>query len=108
MLEKTKTIVKTMKKPNTRTAMQSLLDEITASMPLASNQAQFCEGSCIGCPKKLAEFMAGEVEYWQCALDSGAEPHFGDLESLVKTAKKVHKALWKNEKLRPYLKPYGY
>lgn len=92
-------------KPDTRTAMQHLLDEIRIALPLEADQAQLCEGTCIGCPKKLTEYMDSEVEQWQATLDQGGKPSLADLNALGKTAKKIHTSLWRNEKLRPYMKP---
>lgn len=41
-----------MSKPNTKTAMQQLIAKIQQAIPLNLNEAQMCQGECLGCSKK--------------------------------------------------------
>jgi len=50
-------------KPNTRIAMQQLIAEINEVMPFGLSEAEICAGKCLGCPKKLLEYISSEVAY---------------------------------------------
>ena len=82
-------------KPDTSTAMQGLIVQIRASIPLDAPESVLCSDHCRVCSKKLLEFLAAEIDVWEVKLKQGRKPNFGDLERLSKIARKVHAALQK-------------
>ncbi|WP_370979373.1 hypothetical protein [Agaribacterium sp. ZY112] len=77
-------------------AMQTLLDQARAQLPLDKSSASLCRGPCKGCPKKLLEFANQEIEDWQAMLDAAEEPKLGDISALAKRLSKIKKALLAN------------
>ena len=49
-----------------------------------------------GCSIKLLEYIAMELESWECRLDDGDIPNFGDLKKLARSSNKIYLALLKN------------
>jgi hypothetical protein len=84
------------KKPNTRIAMQNVIDQINQVMPFGLSEAEICAGKCIGCPKKLTEFMSMEVDYWQSQLNNDEPILLGDVSRLARIGQKVYKGLKRN------------
>jgi len=84
------------RKPNTRQAMQQLLVEIREHLPLYAPEASFCQKQCVGCSKKLIEFIRHEYEYWDMALSQGDTPSLGDINKLARSARKIGVVLEKN------------
>jgi hypothetical protein len=84
-------------KPTTRAAMQQLIEQIKAAMPVESNEDDLCRDSenCNICALKLLEFMNMELDDWEQRLAGGETPNFGDLKKLANTAQKVRNALKK-------------
>lgn len=85
-------------KPDTRTAMQNLIDEIRQAIPFDTPETEMCadDSSCQGCSLKLLEFLAMELDNWQQKLDDGEVPNFGDLARLGKSSQKIYKTLQRN------------
>ncbi len=83
-------------KPNTRDAMQNLIDEVRNTLPFDMPVAQICEGVCRGCSKKLLNYLDGELIGWQSRLDQGDMPGLGEVHSLGRTCEKVHKVIQLN------------
>lgn len=67
-----------MSKPNTKTAMQQLIAQIQQTIPLNLDEAQMCQGECLGCSKKMLEMLDAEIRYWQY---SDAVPSLKDLKT---------------------------
>jgi len=84
------------KKPNSRIALQQIINQINTVMPFGLSEAEICAGKCIGCPKKLTEFMSMEVDYWQSQLDNNEPILLGDVSRLANIGAKVFKGLKKN------------
>lgn len=76
--------------------MRNLLDEIRRTLPLYAPEAHLCRKQCVGCPKKLMEYIETEYETWHQALEEGDTPTLGDIAKLAKTSKKILAALIKN------------
>ncbi|MDT3275390.1 hypothetical protein Q4Q54_18205 [Shewanella sp. SP2S2-4] len=85
-----------MPKPNTQIAMQSLINQIKATIPLNLEEAQLCQGQCLGCSKKMLEMLDAEISYWQY---SDAIPSLKDLKNLEKIAQRTYKILKRNQLL---------
>lgn len=85
-----------MKKPNTSTAMQLLIEQIKTALPFDKPEHEICAGKCIGCAKKMLEYMGSELDHYQCQLDNGELPSLGDINDLARIAKKVHRNMVKN------------
>ena len=85
-------------KPDTRTAMQSLINEVRQKIPFDTPEAVMCadDSSCQGCSLKLLEYLSMELDNWQQKLDEGEVPNFADLHKLGKSSKAVYKVLQKN------------
>ena len=83
-------------KPDARTAMRLLLEQIQVSFPFDKPEAEICSGKCIGCPKKMLEYLSTEVDYWQAKLDNNQTPLLGDISRLALMGKKAHRNLARN------------
>jgi len=83
-------------KPDTTTAMQQLMGQIRAAIPLDTPESTLCSDHCRVCSKKLLEFMGAELDAWEYKLAQGGQPNFGDLQRLARVATKVHKGLQKS------------
>lgn len=86
-------------KPGTRQAMQGLIASIREVMPLDQPGALLCRQTCVGCPKKLLEYLQSEVSGWESALASGEKPTLGDIDRLAQTSRKIYRVLEKNQLL---------
>jgi hypothetical protein len=88
-------------KPDTVTAMRGLIAQVRAVMPFDQASARVCDGECRSCGQKLLDFMQAELEDWESRLDAGTRPNLGDLDRLGRTARKVYRALEKNDLVPP-------
>jgi len=88
-------------KPDTTTAMTILIKEIKEVFPFGMSEAEICAGKCIGCPKKLLEYISMQVEHCQAELDNGDTPTLADISNLARIGKKVHRSLAKNGLVEP-------
>ncbi|TCS38785.1 hypothetical protein BCF53_11559 [Reinekea marinisedimentorum] len=80
--------------------MLSLIGQIRSHIPFDEmNEARVCGGLCMGCPKKLLEYLEQEVEWWEGSVNAGDEPSLGDVEKLARSSKKIYKVLQKNQVL---------
>jgi hypothetical protein len=87
-----------MSKPRTQQAMQQLTATIRQQIPFdALSDARVCSGLCIGCPKKLLEYLEQEVEYWERETAAGELPTLGDVQKLARSSVKIHRVLVKNQ-----------
>lgn len=84
------------RKPDTRQAMQNLLEEINRRLPLYAPEASLCRKDCVGCPRKLIQYMENEYETWRMALQDGETPSFGELNKLARSARKIYAVFVKN------------
>lgn len=80
-------------KPDTRTAMRRLIEQIRSAMPFDASEAQVCAGECAGCSLKLLGYLEGELIAWDQRLAAGERPTFGDLSRLANTGRKIHRVL---------------
>ena len=84
-------------KPDTRTAMQTLINQIRLAIPFDTPMEKLCNGPCTGCSKKLLEYLDMELEEWEQKLASGETPNLGEINKLAKTSKKIYSILQKND-----------
>jgi len=84
-------------KPDTTTAMKILIKQIKVALPFDMPEHEICAGKCVGCPKKMMEYIGFEIDYWQCKLDNDEIPTFGDINDLARIAKKVYRSMAKNK-----------
>lgn len=80
-------------KPDTRVAMQQLIDRARGAIPFGLTEAEMCSGICHGCSKKLLDFLDMELQSWEYRLGQGETPSFGDLQKLGKMSTKIYNAL---------------
>jgi hypothetical protein len=66
------------------------------ALPLDLSPPEVCTDECRGCSIKLLEYIAMELESWECRLDDGDIPNFGDLKKLARSSNKIYLALLKN------------
>lgn len=85
-----------MPKPNTQIAMQTLINKIKATIPLNLEEAQLCQGQCLGCSKKMLEMLDAEISYWQF---SNVMPSLKDLKNIENIALRTYKILKRNNLL---------
>jgi hypothetical protein len=85
-----------MPKPNTNIAMQTLINQIKDTIPLNLEEAQLCQGQCLGCSKKMLEMLDAEISYWQF---SEATPGLKDLKNLENIGQRTYKILKRNQLL---------
>lgn len=83
-------------KPDTTTAMNSLIEQIREAIPFDTPQEELCDGPCTGCPKKLMEYLDTQLEECESDIAVGEKPSLGDLQRLAKTSRKIHAVLKKN------------
>ena len=88
-------------KPNTQVAMQQLIEQINDVMPFGMSEAEICAGKCLGCPKKLVEYISSEIDHHQATLDSGDKPSLADISDLARIATKVRRSLARNGLVSP-------
>lgn len=86
-------------KPDAKTAMRLLLQQINETFPFTQPEAEICAGKCIGCAKKVLEYLSCEVDYYQAQLDNNEVPLLGDISRLALIAKKSHRSLVRNKLL---------
>jgi hypothetical protein len=78
--------------------MSALLADIRNHIPFDElNDARVCSGQCIGCPKKLLEYLEQEVEHWEGMLVNHETPKLGDIHKLARSSTKIFNVLQKNE-----------
>ncbi|WP_061783174.1 hypothetical protein [Shewanella putrefaciens] len=85
-----------MPKPNTQIAMQTLINQIKETIPLNLEEAQLCQGQCLGCSKKMLEMLDAEISYWQF---SEVTPNLKDLKNLENIGRRTYKILKRNQLL---------
>ncbi|MGW7678724.1 hypothetical protein [Shewanella sp. S23-S33] len=85
-----------MPKPNTQIAMQTLINQIKETIPLNLEEAQLCQGQCLGCSKKMLEMLDAEINYWQF---SKVTPSLKDLKNLENIGRRTYKILKRNQLL---------
>lgn len=85
-----------MPKPNTQIAMQTLINQIKETIPLNLEEAQLCQGQCLGCSKKMLEMLDAEISYWQF---SEVTPSLKDLKNLENIGRRAYKILKRNQLL---------
>ncbi|MGL1956794.1 MAG: hypothetical protein OCD00_05695 [Colwellia sp.] len=83
-------------KPNTSTAMTLLIKQIKTALPFDLPEHEVCAGKCVGCPKKMLEYMGCELDHHQCQLDNSEIPSLGEISDLARIAKKVHRSMARN------------
>ncbi|MBK8188275.1 MAG: hypothetical protein IPK77_14040 [Cellvibrio sp.] len=89
-----------MNKPDTRTAMLQLIEQIRSSIPFDElDDSRVCTGKCVGCAKKLLEYLEQEIISWEYSLNQGDHPSLGDVNKLARSAKKIYKVLQANNLL---------
>jgi len=86
-------------KPNTSTAMKMLIEQIQAALPFETPEHEVCAGKCVGCPKKMLEYIGSELDHYQCQLNNDEIPTLGELSDLARVAKKVYRNMMKNNLL---------
>ena len=82
-----------MPKPTARIAMQAMIGNIKDKIPLDLEEAQMCQGECLGCSKKMLEMLDTEISYWQY---SDTEPGLKDLKNLQNISERTYKILKRN------------
>ncbi|MFA7518422.1 hypothetical protein [Shewanella sp.] len=85
-----------MPKPNTQIAMQTLINQIKETIPLNLEEAQLCQGQCLGCSKKMLEMLDAEISHWQF---SEVTPSLKDLKNLENIGRRTYKILKRNQLL---------
>lgn len=81
-------------KPNTQVAMQLLINKVKSTIPLTLNEAQMCQGECLGCSKKMLEMLDSELSYWEHSDDT---PSLKDLKSIENIGRRTYKILKRNK-----------
>jgi len=76
--------------------MLQLIAQVRAAIPFELPVAQLCAGPCRGCPKKLLDYLDGELEDWQQRLDAKELPSLGDLQRLATCSRKIYRSLERN------------
>ena len=86
------------KKPDRRTAMQLIIEQVKLELPLYDPDTFVCgpDNSCIGCPKKLMELLESEVSYWECVLERGDSPDFDEISRFGKMCRNIKRGLVRN------------
>ena len=84
-------------KPDTSNAMRELITQVRVHIPFDEmNDARVCSGTCIGCAKKLLEYLEQEIISWETSLAQNEIPTLGDINKLARSSKKIYKVLQLN------------
>ncbi len=83
-------------KPDVAHAMQQLIAQVRTSLPFDAPESQLCAGPCHGCSMKLLGFLESELDDWEARLAAGERPGFAELSRLIRTSRKVARALGKS------------
>ncbi len=97
----------TVRKPDTREAMQGLIREIREVIPFGLSADDICKDECRNCSLKLLEYLATELDSWQYRLDNAEIPDFRDLSKLARSGRKIYSALNKNGLIRQPARQQG-
>ncbi len=73
--------------------MRGLITRVQDEVLCKVDSEKLCTGTCIGCPKKLLEYLSFEAESWEHRLNDGDVPNFGEVKSFAKTSSKIYRAL---------------
>lgn len=84
------------RKPRVNIVMLDLISQIRERLPFNNNALSYCNGPCLGCSKKLMEYLESELLHWEVSIENGESPTLGDLNKLAKTAKKIASVLVNN------------
>lgn len=76
--------------------MKMLIEQIQTALPFEKPEHEICAGKCVGCAKKMLEYMGSELDHYQCQLDNGATPTLGEISDLARVAKKVQRNMVRN------------
>jgi hypothetical protein len=90
------------RKPDTRTAMYRLIEQIRRAIPFDLSENERCGEHCQGCSSKLLIYLETELDEWQIRLADGVIPNFGDLDRLARSSRKIHRILQQNGLLAPH------
>ena len=85
------------KKPDRTCAMLAIITQVRDEFPFNQPDANICGISCTGCPKKLLELVDSELCDWECKINNGIVPNFGEIYRLGKLCKNVKRALVRNK-----------
>lgn len=83
-------------KPDTRTAMRQIIAEVRAALPFSMPATELCAGPCLGCAKKLLEYLDQEIEAWEQRLNEDDKPTLGEVSKFAKTCTRIHNAIAAN------------
>lgn len=84
------------RKPDTRTAMRQLIEQVRAAMPFDLGADLLCGDACQGCSNKLLIYLETELDAWAARLTDGAVPTLGDIDRLARQSKKIYRILQQN------------
>jgi len=84
-------------KPDATTAMTLLLKQINDTFPFDKPETEICAGKCIGCPRKVLEYLSMEKDYYQAQLNNDETPLLADISRLALIAKKSYRSLQRNQ-----------
>ena len=93
---RTNTVPGKTRKPDTRTAMRRLIEQIRTAIPFDLTDDQICGDNCEGCSGKLLFYLETELDTWESKLADGIAPTLGDLDRLAKQGRKIHRVLQRN------------
>ena len=88
-------------KPDVTQAMQQLIAQVRTGLPFDAPESQVCAGPCQGCSMKLLGFLESELDEWEARLAAGEQPGLAELSRLIRTSRKVARALEKSGMLPP-------
>jgi hypothetical protein len=80
-------------KPDVTTTMRHLIDQARERFPFDTPEAQICRGPCQACTVKLLGFLEDELDGWDRRIASGERPGLAELSRLLRTLRKVARAL---------------
>ncbi|NOH62414.1 MULTISPECIES: hypothetical protein [Vibrio] len=86
------------KKPDRKSAMLSIIQQVKQELPLYAPETFVCgsKGNCVGCPKKLLELVDSELTYWESAMERGIAPQFDEIRRFGKMCNGVRRGLQRN------------
>ncbi|WP_246722989.1 hypothetical protein [Aliikangiella sp. G2MR2-5] len=73
--------------------MIQLIAQVRDAIPFDTPESSLCRGPCLGCSKKLIEFLDDKLCDWESRLDTGEVPNLGEISKLARMSKKIYDVL---------------
>ena len=81
--------------------MLQLIAQIRTTSSFDRPVEKICAEPCQGCSLKLLGFLESELDGWEARIDAGERPGLAELSQLIRTSRKVARALARSGLMLP-------